>query len=337
VAAASVLVIGAQGALGRVCVDALQSAGYVVTRGGRRREDAGDFRLVDLDVESGLADALAGFDLVVSTVRHPSHAAERTVLREGGLLLNVASLTASDRATLKAEAAGAKGLVVLHAGVAPGVYSLLFTDMLAEHPDADELEIACTFSMLQTSGRAAVRDFTFPVLTSARRHPTRKFVFRAPIGARRCMEVAGPECGFFGDVGTGRTARVYVGLLQRWAQAEFLMVNALGLWKVLPSSFFTAGSGWRAKRTTSEPRRDILAVKRDDEVLAACAVEFAGDYRATAVSTVAFAQSLLTRSASQPRVDGVQGAEEMFKLTDIRDGIERGGIHIVPLPPQTAG
>jgi hypothetical protein len=88
------------------------------------------------------------------------------------------------------------------------VYTLIFKQMLAEHPDADGLEIAATFSMLQTSGRGGVIDFAYPVLTSARRHPTRVFEFRAPIGRRRCMLAAGPELGFFGELAAGRKACV---------------------------------------------------------------------------------------------------------------------------------
>jgi NAD(P)-dependent dehydrogenase (short-subunit alcohol dehydrogenase family) len=327
----SVLVIGAQGALGRVCVEKLRDRGFGVIRAGRRPENAPDFRLVDLDEPQSVADACSGVDLVVTTVRHSGHAAEHAVARDGGMLLSVASLRASDRAELKEDEKEARGLVVLHAGGAPGTYTLILKEMLAEHPDADGLEIAATFSLLQGSGRGATVDFAYPVLTSARRHPTRVFEFRAPIGRRRCMLVAGPEVGFFGELADGRSARVYVGLLERWAQAEFLTLNALGLWKRLPLGFFTAGSAWKSRRTTTEPRRDILAVTRGEERLAACAVEFSGDYQATAVATVMFSEALLARRAADPTLRGVIGAEEMFDLSEFRDGIDRSGTRIVPL------
>ncbi len=250
--------------------------------------------------------------------------------RDGGTLLSVASLRLSDRVELKAEATDARGLVVLHAGVAPGIYSLIFNEMLSEHPDADCLEIAATFSMLQTSGRGAVIDFAYPVLTSARRHPTRVFEFRRPIGRRRCMLAAGPEVGFFGELAAGRSGRVYIGFFEPWAQAEFLTLNALGLWKRLPLALFTAGSGWKARRTTAEPRRDILAVTRGDQRLAACVVEAAGDYQTTAAATVMFAQALLERRAAGSRQTGVYGAEELFALTELRDAVH-SLVRIVPL------
>ncbi len=327
----SVLVIGAQGVLGRLCGEALRAAGLDVIRAGRRPESAPDFRLIDLDDPRSVAEGCAGMDLVVSTVRHPAHAVERTVMREGGTLLSAASLSASDRAELKAEAAQARGLVVLHAGLLPGVGSVVLKEMLAEHPEADGLEIAAVFSMLQSSGRGGVIDFMYPVLTSARRHPTRVFEFRAPIGRRRCMQVAGPEVGFFGELASGRTGRVYVGFHQRAAQAEFLAVNAVGLWTSLPRGFFTFGSSWRARRTTSEAKRDILAVVRGDQRLAARAVEGSGDYQMTAAATVAFAEALLARRAADPILSGVLGAEELFDLSELRDGFESRGIRIVPL------
>jgi NAD(P)-dependent dehydrogenase (short-subunit alcohol dehydrogenase family) len=328
---ASVLVIGAQGVLGRMCAEALRGAGFDVIRAGRRPESSPDFRLIDLDDPRSVADGCAGVDLVLSTVRHPAHAAERTVAREGGTLLNVASLWAQDREQLKAEAAGARGLVCLHAGLAPGVYSLALKEMLSEHPEADCLQIAGAHSVLQTNGRAAMVDFGYPVLTSARRHSTRMFEFPAPIGRRRCMLVAGPECGFFGELATGRTAHLYFSALERAGQAELLAINVLGLWKRVPLRFFTLGSTWRARRTTSEPHRNILAVTRGEERLAACVVEGSGDYQMTAAATVVFAQALLDRRAADPTLSGVLGAEEIFDLSELRNGFESRGIDIVPL------
>jgi hypothetical protein len=325
-----VLVIGAQGALGRLCVDALAGAGLTVIRAGRRPESAPDFRLIDLDDSRSVAESCAGVDLIVSTVRHLGHAAERTVMREGGTLLSVASLSASERAELTAESGEARGLVVLHAGILPGVSSLVLKDLLAEHPEADGVELAAVFSLLQASGRGGVIDFMYPALTSARRHPTRVFELPAPIGRRRCLHVGGPEIGFFGALASGRTGRVYVGFHQRAAQAELLMVNALGLWKRIPPGLFTLGSGWRARRVTSEPKRDVVAVTRGGKRLAARSIEGAGDYRMTAAATVAFVEALFARRPADPPPTGVLGAEEMFDLSELRHGFERGGIRIVP-------
>jgi NAD(P)-dependent dehydrogenase (short-subunit alcohol dehydrogenase family) len=326
-----VLVIGAQGVLGRMCAEALGAAGLHVIRAGRRPENSPDFRLIDLDDCHSVSEGCAGVDLVVSTVRHPVHAAERAVAREGGALLSVASLWAQDREQLKAESAGARGLVVLHAGLAPGVYSLVLKEMLSEHPEADGLEIFGAFSVLQSNGRAGMVDFGYPVLTSARRHPTRVFEFPAPIGRRRCMLVAGPECGFFGELATDRRARLYLAAIERVAQVELLAVNALRLWKRVPLGLFTLGGNWKARRTTSEPHRNVLAVTRGDQRLATRVVEGSGDYQMTAAATVAFAEALLERRAQDPALAGIVGAEEMFELSELSGGFEARGIGIKAL------
>lgn len=329
--AARVLVIGAQGTLGRMCVGALRDAGFEVIRAGRRPEDAPDFRFVDLDDPRSIATACSGVDLVVTTLRHPGHAAERLVVGEGGVLLSVASLRLSDRAELKREQVPAQGLVVLHAGLLPGVGSLLLKQMLAEHPKADGLEIAACFSMVQSSGAAGTVDFAYPALTSARRHPTRVIEFPSPIGRRRCMEVGGPEIGFFGELAEGRSGRVYFTVLQRAAQAEFLALNTVGLLARLPIRLFQLGRSWTARRTTTEPKRDVLAVTSGGGRLAAASIKGAGDYLMTAAATAVFAQALLDRRAADPALSGVVGAEELFDLAELRGGFERSGIEIVSL------
>src|SRR5688500_12411685 len=88
VAGMAVLVIGAQGALGRLCVEALRKSGLEVVRAGRRHDEASDFRFVDLDKPESIAGACAGTtDLVVNTVRHPAHPVERVILRRGGTVI----------------------------------------------------------------------------------------------------------------------------------------------------------------------------------------------------------------------------------------------------------
>jgi hypothetical protein len=51
----------------------------------------------------------------------------------------------------------------------------------------------------------------------------------------------------------------------------------------------------------------------------------------TAAATVAFAEALLALRAGDPALSGVRGAEELFQLSELRDGFESRGIRIVPL------
>jgi hypothetical protein len=314
-----------------MCVDVLREAGFDVIRAGRRAEEGPDFRLVELEDRDSVARACSGVDLVVSAVRHPGHTAERVVMREGGVLLSVASLSSADRTELKAEQSAARGLVVLHAGVLPGVASLALKQMLAEHPDADGLEIAACFSMIQSSGAAGTVDFAYPALTSARRHPTRVIDFPAPVGRRRCMQIGGPEIGFFGELADGRTGRVYFTVLQRAVQAELLALNATGLLARLPIRLFQLGRGWTARRTTREPKRDVVAVTRGGTRLAAASIRGEGDYLMTAAATAVFARALVDRRRTDPTLSGVVGAEEIFDLADLQDQFERSGIELVRL------
>src|SRR5687768_14928198 len=102
--ARTVLVIGAQGVLGTFLAREFSSAGWQVIRAGRRPEDAPDFRLVDLDDPADLRQACAGMDLVVNTAHHRELAPERTVLRQGGTLINLTDFTPPQRVKLAAEA-----------------------------------------------------------------------------------------------------------------------------------------------------------------------------------------------------------------------------------------
>jgi NAD(P)-dependent dehydrogenase (short-subunit alcohol dehydrogenase family) len=327
-----VLVIGAQGALGRRCAEALSDAGHDVIRAGRRVESAPDFRLVDLDDVATVAGACSDVDLVVSAVRHPNHNAERVVLKNGGLLVNLASHTVSDRVELKEEAGDARGLVVLHAGLAPGVYTLALKEMLAEHPDADTVVMAAAWSLVQTSGPAAMIDFGYPAMQGNSRRPTRIIDFPKPIGRRRCLYVGGEEIGFFGELADGRDARIYACWTERPWNAQVLFFNATGILSRLPLQAFTLGRRITQKHTSHESKRDMVIAAKGNRVLAAGYVAGEGDYLMTAAATVAFAEALLARRERAPDLHGVVGAEEIFDLDDLRPGLEQRGIRVDRVP-----
>ncbi len=324
---AKILVIGAQGALGRMCAAALSEAGFNVVRAGRRPEDKPDFRLVDLDREETVREACADADLVVTTVRHPRHVAERLIAREGGVLISLASLTAGDRAALKSEPA--RGLVVLHAGLAPGVYSLLLKDMLAAHPETEAVRIGWAISMQQTSGPAGSVDFMHPAIHGRGRLATRCIDFPEPLGTRRCFHLGGRELGFFGELAQGCQTEVYACVIERPAQGLFLTLNAIGLFSRLPIQFFTFGARQKARRDTEEPKRDVITLLRGDETIAERSVQGKGDYRMTVDAGVCFVNALLDRDQG-PEARGVVGAEEIFDLGQLEPAFARRGILITP-------
>lgn len=328
------LVIGAQGALGRLCAEALRDSGFDVTRAGRRVEDAPDFRLIDLDDSGSVAACCADADLVVSTVRHPGYAAERYALREGGTLLSVASFRMAERHEIEALDADPAGQVILDAGLAPGVASLILKELLAEHPDADGLESTGTYSLLEPSGRGVAED-TYPAIRGSRvrRLPTRVLEFPEPFGRARCLQFASAEADamIFGGLAKGRSLRAYLYLLERPARAVFLALNALGLLSRMPLAFFSSGYQLRRGRTTAKPQFHIAAVLRDGRRLAARAITGSGNYAMTASAIAAYAEVLLGRPARDSALSGVFGVEDAFDLSDLRDGLERRGIRIAPL------
>lgn len=331
---ARVLVIGAQGVLGRLCVEALSEAGLSVIRAGRRDEGAADFRCVDVADAEAVADACADADLVISTVRHPAQLVERHVLRHGGALLNIATLWAVERESLRSHAADAHGLVVLDAGLSPGVTSLVLKEMLASHPEADGIEIAATFSAFEPSGRATAIDFLYPALTSRRRHEVRAVDFPSPIGRRKCLRLTGSDVDamLFGGLQDGRKTYAYGCMLERAVNADFLALNAAGLLSRMPVGFFTAGSKWKMRRRTEKAQAHILAVTRSGTRLAAGAVEGSGNYLMTAAAIVGYAESLLDRRGSRPLPTGVVGVEDVFELNEMRANFEQRGITIRSLP-----
>ena len=87
--ARSVLVVGAHGVLGSALARAFEDGGWRVVRGVRRGDDVRGGTAVDLDRPETVAAAIADVDLVVDPVPHPGLTAERVVLREGGVLIDV--------------------------------------------------------------------------------------------------------------------------------------------------------------------------------------------------------------------------------------------------------
>lgn len=86
-----VLVIGGYGFLGATIAHAFTQAGWHVSRGSRSPHTS-DALHVDLDEPDTVRRAAATMDLIVNTVPDNDFVAERSVLRDGGLLLNVATL-----------------------------------------------------------------------------------------------------------------------------------------------------------------------------------------------------------------------------------------------------
>lgn len=329
VSAARILVLGAQGVLGSFCARALSAAGFDVIRAGRRLEASPDFRLVDVREADKVADACSDADLVLQTVPDPAFVAERAVLERGGRMLGVASLPLAQSSSLLADARGGCGEVVIDAGLNPGVTTLLLADMLARHPEADEIEFGYTNRLSpRTSGGRAGFSFFFGQLAAERRRPTAVIPFPEPFGRRRCLEFSRGEEGWLGTFALDHEVREYIYFAPAAGNAVLLALNRLGFLGLLDSPLLRVGRRWVPRGLSMEPKCDWVALKRDGDLLEAWTVEGNGDYRMTVASVLAFVEAMVAR----PLEPGVRRAQEAFSLADIGRACEDREIRFAGQP-----
>jgi NAD(P)-dependent dehydrogenase (short-subunit alcohol dehydrogenase family) len=321
VMAGTVLVVGAQGVLGTFVSRALSEAGWEVVRVGRRPES--DVLLLDLDDAAALSEACTQADLVVSTAHHPELAVERTVLRDGGLLIDLVELSKPERARLAGEEAGAPGLVVADTGLG-GVAYLAVAELLREHPEADEADYSMMFSASGAAGRAGAL-FAHGLLAGASHHPTARLPLPEPYGDRRCIQVEADGTGVLRDVVSGVPLRHYLCMQPRVLASALVALNGVRLLSLLPVAAFTAGIDKAPTDPTGEPVCDWVAVSAGGRRLGVRTVEGRGVYGMTAAATVAFADALV-RSPNGRR--GLLSVDEVLTLDAVRPLLERHGITV---------
>jgi hypothetical protein len=324
-----VLIIGAGGMLGGLTARAFRTAGWQVRCAARRPRD-GQLGL-DLSHVGSVARVLRATELVVNTVPHPGLLAERAVLEHGGMLINTSTLPASAGRSLRAIAGGAQGTVLMNAGLAPGVTSLVATDLLRRHPEAEELEIV--FSLSTGTPRApASADFVHHGLAGVPQHRTALVPLPQPFGERRCLGFDEVDAGWLGGIAEGRLVRSYLCILERAAHEWLLGLNRAGAMTTLPRSLFTAGPQC-GRPTRPEPVAHWVAVCRRERRLAARTIQCTGGVIHAARSTVAFAEAMCAR---EPR-GGCFDPEELFTLAELESNLRASGIRIVdqtdPEPP----
>jgi NAD(P)-dependent dehydrogenase (short-subunit alcohol dehydrogenase family) len=328
-----VLVLGGAGVLGSFIAERLRARGHEVVRAIRPGRPDG--LALDLADPAAVAAAAAAVDLTVSTVREPRLTPERAVLARGGVLLSIASLTLEDRRALAAEARGAPGLVVLHAGANPGVSTAVLKDLLARHPGADGAELVVTLSRGGSRGRHGAVTAALPLLKRRRRHPVATVDVPQPYGRRRCMAVGDGSEGFFGEVGGGLRRRLYWCHLEPAMHQALLGLNTLGVLGAIPSRAL-ARRRPVPSRLSTEPKRDVVAVSLGGRRLGAVCVEGEGDYAVTVAATVVYAELLLARRARAPGLSGCFGAEDLVGLAELAPALAERGVTLRELEPDRA-
>jgi RmlD substrate binding domain len=328
----SVLILGGQGVLGSMVADAFGQAGWTTVRASRRGGQAPGIQHVDLSSPETLENALDDVkpDVVVSAVPDASLTAERSVIRRGGVIINVATLALADIGRLRQNPGPGDGTAVMYAGIAPGLSSLLAASLLAAHPEADEVELAFTVSANGSSGPAAA-DGAFASMSGVARHRTASIPLPAPFGRTRCLSLGEQDNGWLGGpVADGKTVSSYFCLTPRSVRYVLLAANAAGLLGRLPRGAMPAKPPGPVATPSAEPVAHWVAVRRRGSYLAARTIRATGDYHTSAAITVLFAQAL-TGPAPALRA-GVLFPEEIVTLDDIRPGLAEAGVTIVDEP-----
>jgi len=319
------LVIGGRGVLGTRTREALAAAGWTVRSGIRRPGRSGPGEVeVDLDRGESVAAALqtGEFELVVNAVPHLGLLAEHHVLEHGGTLINISGLPAAAGRSLRAVAAGARGTVLMDAGLAPGVTSLVAADLLCRHPDAQELEIVLTLSTDIPRGPAGA-EFVHRGLTAVARHRTVRVPLPEPFGERVCLGFGEGDAGWLGGLAEGRLVRLYVCVADPAAHERLLARNTAGLMRAVPRSTFRRRDG----RAGQEPVAHWIAALRGGRRLGTRTVQCHGDFLSAARSTLVFAGALARWDRA-----GCFSPEEICRLVDVEPALRGAGIAISPPP-----
>jgi hypothetical protein len=318
-----VLIIGAHGVLGALTVVAFSAAGWAV-RCAARRPGPGQIQ-IDLDRRDSIEAALHQDELVVNTVPHPDLLAERHVLEHGGTLINSSALPAAAGRSLRAVAGAASGTVVMNAGLAPGVTTIVAADLLRLHPDAGELEIVYTLSFTTPRGPASA-DFIHRGLTTVPRHRTAVVPLPKPFGERRCLGFGEDDAGWLGGIAEGRLVRQYICAGEPAIHERLLELNGAGGMNDRLRSLVGPRPPFADATAHHEPIAHWIAAVREGRRLGVRTVQCRGDFLHAARSTVVFAQALLRRQ----RRGGCFDPEEIWTLSDLEGELQAAGVTVVP-------
>lgn len=318
-----VCVIGAQGTLGSTVAGQFESAGWRVHPAGRRADPRERFRPLDLDRPDTVSAAIKDVDLVASAVPYLGLTAERIVLEQGGFLVNCSDLPAQAAANVATTAREPKGTVLINAGLAPGVGNLVAEDLLAEHPDADCVEVAVTVYLGETAGKAA-GEFAHRALTARRRHRVIKLPMPQPFGELEFIEAAEDEDVGMGAVAEHRRNEFYLGFADSPINLAIRAVNRMRLMAVLPKVAFLIGRGGAVEEASRHPCAIWIGVRRGDKRLGASILECEGDYWTTAAIARVFGEALLERPARL----GCFNPEDLFRLGDLLPALSEVGLRV---------
>ena len=129
-------------------------------------------------------------------------------------MINVSALPASAGRSLRATFGGGAGSVLMNAGLAPGVTTIVAADLLRHNPDAGELEIVFTLSVrFRVAQRARISS------TGASRPShviaPRSCRYRSRSASADALAFAKRDAGWLGGIAEGRVVRQYICITER--------------------------------------------------------------------------------------------------------------------------
>jgi hypothetical protein len=244
------------------------------------------------------------------------------------VLLNTSALPVEYVEPLSLRGPGAVGTVVVGAGIAPGLTNLVVAELLATHPEADEVEVVFTFSIAAASGPHGL-GFVHRHLTALPRHETIEVPLPPPFGTRRCLGFAEPERAWIGDLAGARTVHSYACFAEPAVHDALLARNELGAFAELPRRTGAVRHGGDRPRVSSEPVAHWVCVRRRGTRIAAVTIRCAGGYLGAAHATLALAHALQDARARGLIPSGVFGPEGLVKLAQLDPYLAATGISIL--------
>lgn len=313
---ARALVVGAQGVHGSFIVHELREHGWDVLRAGRRAEPAEDFRCIDLNAPITSGAIPDDARLIISTVPHGDLLLEQHVLEKGGILLSPACVPRLALHKLNLYQGKAKGVVVPHAGLTPGLSNLLAADLLKNATEVINLAIGLTFRALSASG-AEGRKWVFGLLAKSAVTPVTQVRLPSPLNVRRYMSTDLAAEGWLSDPDRPPSQRLEFCFIERILDALLRGLSSLR-WVSLFSRIAAPGYLHRTPKPTQEPIFQWATARAADGRESGWLVSAHGDYRSTAAAVRIFAEAVMRLNAESRLPRGLVRLQDVLTLGDVK-------------------
>jgi hypothetical protein len=332
-ARSTVLVIGANGALGRVVTEVFAAHGWRVTRGLHHGDGSADTAHVDLDDPGTVAAAMSNADVTIQTVP-ANFTAETIALEAGHRLLNLAINPMAMQTKLHNRFSwSARGTVILNAGLAPGVTNLVAAELLSYDPTGEgKIAIVVPLPWRGYHGAAGVRFVHEYMTTSGHygshsgRHQTAAVPIPSLAGVKECVGWAERDAGWVHRLAAGRQVRTYCYVDSPRLNSAIVAMNKLRQLQSLPLAPFL-----RMRRHPGNPTTESVSIWMGLNVHGVThsrVIQSRGRYVSAAQAAEVMASEFVDDDSLLGR--GCIDPNEAFDLADIEPAlVQRYGFYIL--------